>query len=90
MTRKRSNGGSEIYASCEREAAWCTPLAAAVIANKADSVWRLLARGANPAVTAPDGRTLDDFAREKGRETVAQVISEYRGGQWRPGEPTAG
>jgi ankyrin repeat protein len=66
------------YASCERESAWCTPLAAAVFQNKAEAARRLLARGANASVTAPDGRTIDDLAGESGRETVAEVLRTRR------------
>ncbi len=69
------------YASCEPEGSWCTPLAAAVLQNKVESVRRLLARGADTFVAAPDGRTLDDFVREEGREEVARVLREYRGGK---------
>jgi ankyrin repeat protein len=67
------------YATCEREGAWCTPLAAAVFQNRADIARRLLARGADPAITSPDGRTLYEIAGEKDRDAVARVLAEHRG-----------
>ncbi len=63
------------YASCEPEGAWCTPLAAAVIQNRADIVRLLLGRGA-PLVCAPDGRSLDDIARERGHDEVRAVLRQ--------------
>ncbi|MPY90695.1 MAG: hypothetical protein GEU99_22585, partial [Luteitalea sp.] len=64
------------YAACEPEGSWCTPLAAAVILNKAEAVRLLLARGAE-LVNAPDGRSLHDIAREKGHEEVCAVLQEF-------------
>jgi ankyrin repeat protein len=58
---------------------WCTPLAWAVIANKADALRILLEHGADATITSPDGRTLDEMAAQAGRQQVAEVLEEYRG-----------
>jgi hypothetical protein len=64
------------YATCEPDGGWCTPLAAAVLQNKAEAARLLLARGAD-MVHAPDGRALHEIATEKGREQVALVLREH-------------
>ncbi len=58
---------------------WCTPLAWAVITNKADALRVLLEHGADATVTNPDGGTLYEMATQPGREQVAGVLEEYRG-----------
>jgi ankyrin repeat protein len=67
------------YATCQPDHGWRTPLAAAVLQNRADVARRLLLLGADPTVQAPDGRTLEQIAGEKGRERVAEVLSEHLG-----------
>jgi ankyrin repeat protein len=64
------------YATCEPKGSWCTPLAVAVLQNKADAARVLIARGASVAIVSPDGRTLHDIAREPGHEEVAAVLGE--------------
>ena len=64
------------YATCERERSWWTPLAAAVLQNKADAVRILLSRGAD-LIQSPDGRTLLELASEPGREEVRVVLEEF-------------
>jgi hypothetical protein len=64
------------YATCERERSWWTPLAAAVLQNKADAVRILLSRGAD-LIRSPDGRTLLEVASEPGREEVRVILEEF-------------
>ncbi len=57
---------------------WCTPIAWAVIKNKAAAARVLLDHGAEQTM-APDGRSLHDLAGENGREAVAEVLRAQRG-----------
>jgi hypothetical protein len=68
------------YATCESRRSWCTPLALAVIQNRAHVVRLLVDRGADLS-GAPDGRTLQDLAKESGREQVADVLKRYMGSE---------
>jgi hypothetical protein len=58
--------------------AWCTPLAWAIMANTTEAVRVLLEHGADVRITSPDGRTLDEMAAKAGRESVAQILEQYR------------
>jgi ankyrin repeat protein len=53
---------------------WRTPLAAAVAENRIEAVRLLLERGADATVRAPDGRSLAEFANERGLETIGQLL----------------
>jgi ankyrin repeat protein len=64
------------YATCRPERSWCTPLAAAVLQNKADAARILLSRGAN-LIQSPEGQTLLEVASEPGREEVRMILEEF-------------
>lgn len=72
------------YATCQPRSGqwwpgdWCTPLVWAVVKNNVEATKYLLEAGAHLTV-APDGRTLQDMANEKGREHVANVVRAHSG-----------
>lgn len=66
------------YASCESDRSWCSPLAAAVIGDRAEVARILIERGADTTIESPEGLTLWDLATESGKSDVARVLERSR------------
>ena len=54
---------------------WHTPLAFAVIQNKPEVARFLLNQGADANARSPEGKTLYQLAKEKGHDTVAELLN---------------
>jgi ankyrin repeat protein len=65
---------------------WFTPLVFAVHMGRVESVRVLLEHGADAALRTPQGRRLDELAREKGHNEVAELLMQSRNVSTRPSD----